>query len=63
MFSTLSKTYFNSVVTFILLSANAFDLDQSTNLLFHKELIPTECGVLTLSQTSPGFYVSAVQVF
>ena len=34
MFSTLSKTNFNFSVTFILLSANAFNLDQSKILLF-----------------------------
>ena len=36
-------------------SANALNRNQSKILLFGKEL--------TLSQTSPGFYVSAVQVF
>ena len=41
--------------TLILSSANAFDLEQSKILSIGKEL--------TLSQTSPGFYVSAVQVF
>ena len=55
MFSTLPETNFNYAVTLDLSSANAFNLDQSKNLLFGKEL--------TLSQTSPGFYVSAVQVF
>ena len=49
-----SKTNFNFSATFNLSSANAFNLDQSKNLSFGKEL--------TLSQTSPGFYVSAVQV-
>ena len=41
-------------VTFILLSAKAFNLDQS-KILFGKEL--------TLSQTSTSFYVSAIQSF
>ena len=41
--------------TFILSSVYALNLDQSKILSF---------GIwLTLSQTSPGFYVSAVQVF
>ena len=39
MFSTLPKTNFNFSVTFILLSASAFNLDQSKNLLYGKELI------------------------
>ena len=38
MFSTLPETNFNFSVTFILLSANAFNLDQSKILLFGKEL-------------------------
>ena len=37
------------------MSANAFNLDEASILLFRTEL--------TLSQTSFGFYVSAVQVF
>ena len=48
MFSTLSKTSFNFLVTFILSSANAI-------LLFGKEL--------NLSQTSPGFYMSQYKSF
>ena len=38
MFSTLPKSNFNFWVTFILSSANAFNLDQSKNLSFGKEL-------------------------
>ena len=38
MFSCLSKTNLNSLVTFILLFANAFNLDQSEILLFDTEL-------------------------
>ena len=38
MFSTLPKTNFNFSVTFILSSAIAFNLDQSKNLPFGKEL-------------------------
>ena len=38
MFSILPKTGFNFSVTFILLSANAFNLDQSKDLLFGQEL-------------------------
>ena len=38
MFSTCPKTNFNFSVTFILSSTNAFNLDQSKNLLFGKEL-------------------------
>ena len=38
MFSTPPKPNFNFSVTFNLLSANAFNLDQSKNLLFGKEL-------------------------
>ena len=39
MFSTHPKTNFNFSVTFILPSANDFNLDQSKNLLFGKDLI------------------------
>ena len=38
LFSTLTKTNFNFFVTFNLSAANAFNLDQSQNLLFGKEL-------------------------
>ena len=38
MFSTLPKTNFSLSVTFILSSANAFDLDQSNMSSFGKEL-------------------------
>ena len=38
MFSTLPKTNFNFSVTFIVLSANTFNLDQSKILLFGKGL-------------------------
>ena len=38
MFSTLPKIIFNFSVTFILLSANAFNLDQSKILSFGKVL-------------------------
>ena len=38
MFSTLSKRNFSFSVTFILSSANAFNLDQSEILSFGKEL-------------------------
>ena len=94
MFSTLLKTNFNFWVTFILLSANAFNLDQPKILLFGKALtldhtihklikilkkmlLKTGCkedemrvtnlsdksSHLTLSQTSPGFYMYAEKVF
>ena len=39
MFSTHPKTYFNFSIAFNLLSANAFNLDQSKILLFGKKLI------------------------
>ena len=39
MFSILHKTNFKFSVTFILLSAHAFNLEQSNMLLFGKELI------------------------
>ena len=55
MFSTLPSKIFTFWAIFIVLYANAFNLDKSKILLFGKEL--------TLSQISPGFYVSAVQVF
>ena len=55
MFSTLSKTNQNICVTFTLLSANAFNLAESKTLSFGKEF--------TLSQTIPGFYLSAVKIF
>ena len=55
MFSTLPTTNFIFSATFILSSANALNFDFSKNLLFGEEL--------TLSQASPGFYMSAVQVF
>ena len=54
-FCTLPKTNFNLLVRFILSSAKSFSLDWSKILLFVKEL--------TLSQTSPCFYVSALYVF
>ena len=38
MFSSLPKTNFNSLVTFILSSVNAFNLDHCKILLFGKEL-------------------------
>ena len=38
MFSTLPKTYFNILAMFILLSANALNLNQSDILSFGKEL-------------------------
>ena len=38
MFSTLLKTNFNFLITFILLSASSFNLDSSKVLLFGKEL-------------------------
>ena len=38
VFSSLPKTYFDTSITFILSSANAFNLDQSKNLLFGEEL-------------------------
>ena len=38
MFSTIVKTNFNIWVTFILASANGFNLDQSKILSFGKEL-------------------------
>ena len=38
MFSTHPKTNFSFAVTFTLSSANAFNLDQSKNWLFGKEL-------------------------
>ena len=38
MFSTLPKTNLNFSVRFILSSASAFNLDQSKNLAFRKEL-------------------------
>ena len=55
LFFNLPKTNFNFSVTFGLSSADPFSLVMSKNLLFGKGL--------TLSQTSPVFYVSAVQVF
>ena len=39
MFSALPKTNFNYSVTFYLPSTNAFNLDQSENLLYGKGLI------------------------
>ena len=39
MFSTHPKTYFNFLITFILPSANALNLDQSKILSLGKELI------------------------
>ena len=55
MFSTHLQKYIYCLVAFILLPANALNLGKSKILSFGKEL--------TLSQTSPGFYVSAVQIF
>ena len=55
MLSTLPKANFKFSVTFILSSANYFNLDQSKILSFGREL--------TLSHASPSFYMSTVQVF
>ena len=53
MFSMLSQIY---IITWdIFSSANVFDLVKTKIFSFGKEL--------TLSQTSPGFYLSAVQIF
>ena len=38
MFSTLPKTNFGFSITFIISSASAFNLDQSKNLSFGREL-------------------------
>ena len=38
MYFTIPKTNFNSSAKFYFLSANAFNLDQSKNLSFGKEL-------------------------
>ena len=43
MFSTLPKRNFNFSVAFILLSARSFNLDQSKNLSFGKELTNGRC--------------------
>ena len=48
MFSTNPKTNFNFSVTFILSSADAFNLDQSKILLFGKELMVQIKWTLTL---------------
>ena len=68
--STIPKTNINFLVIFILSSASALNLANSKILLFGKVLMYCfqNCSagnelLLTLSQTSPGFYVSAVQVF
>ena len=55
MFFTISRINFIILATNNLSSANTFNKDQSKNLLFDK--------YLTLSQTSPGFYVSTEQAF
>ena len=71
IFSTLSMTEVIISATFHLLSANALNSVQSKNLLtpFENIVDKEENAVyqnfllLTLSQTSPGFYVAAIQVF
>ena len=72
MFSSLPKPIFNTLFTFILSSANAFNLDQFKILSFVKSYLlksllhnvsRRKTIGLTLSLTSPGFYGSAVQVF
>ena len=55
MFSALFRPNFKFSATFILSAASAFNLDQSKIFLFIEEL--------TLSQTSPGFYVSRYKSF
>ena len=59
LFPQYFKPFSNQIsiflVTFVLTFAIAFNLEQSKIVLFGKEL--------TLFQTSPGFYVSAVQDF
>ena len=58
------NTNLNCLVTFILSSANAFNLDKLKMLLFDVGLnLYKIIHVLTLSQTSPGFYMSTVDVF
>ena len=42
MFSTIPKTNFNFSVTFVLSSANAFNLDKSKILSYGKELKVTD---------------------
>ena len=54
-FPTLPKTNNNFSITYTLPFVNTFTLNQFKILSFGKGL--------TLSQTNPGFYVSAVQVF
>ena len=55
MFYTLYRTSSAFYMYFKLSSQNCFNLDQSNNLSSGNEL--------TLRQTSPDFYVSAVKVF
>ena len=55
MFSTLYGMYFSFQMHFKILSAICFNLEQSKILL--------SGNGLTISQTSPGFYVSAVRIF
>ena len=51
-------------ITFVFSSVNIFNFVQSVILLFGKELNNhINFSILTLSQKSLGFYVSAVQVF
>ena len=52
MFSTLPKTIFSFLLTFILSSVLAFIFDKSTILFYGKEL--------TLSLTNLGFYVTSL---
>ena len=70
MFSTLSKTNFKFLVAFDLSSANGFNLNKSKILSSGEDLLwyHMHFDILvewhsTLSQKSPGFYVSAAQVF
>ena len=54
MFSTLSKPIFNTSFTFIVSSANAFNLDQSNILSFGKELRINQIDSNTARQQSLG---------
>ena len=54
LFSTQPKANFSFLITYEFLSAIALNLDKPNIFLFGKEL--------TVSQTSPDFYVSALQL-
>ena len=63
MFSTLYDTYFLLSMHFKMSSAISFNLDRSKKFSSGNELMTVRKKTVNLSQASPGFYMSMVQIF